>query len=97
MHTEDPSIPDPDIPFVDLNLPFVELDLEDTPDMDEVLKTSPRVAISQPLTASQTTFSQRISIRIPRSVLATTRKKAAALGMPYQTYINLILAQHATG
>lgn len=94
MYTEELTVPDLDIPFIDMDIPFVELELDDLPSIDKVLRNNP-VTLSAPLNEGQTTYSERISIRIPRGILAAMRKQAAARGMPYQTFINLLLAQHA--
>lgn len=94
MHTANLTVPDLDIPFVGLDVPFVELELEDLPCIDEVLKTS-QVALSPPLKVGATLYSERISIRINRGILSELKKRAAAEGVRYQTYINLLLAQHA--
>lgn len=94
MHNDDLAPPDLDIPFSDLNIPFVKLELDDLPSIDEVLKTS-QATLSPPSTVGQTLYSERISIRIPRWILAEIKKRAATEGEKYQTYINLILSQHA--
>lgn len=77
-----------------MDLPIEELLIEDLPSMEEVLRTTSTV-ISPPPTAGQTTFSERITIRINHSVLAELKKQAAVQGLRYQTYLNSILAQHA--
>ena len=82
------------IPIEDMDIPFVALELEDLPSMDEVLQASP-VTLSPPLTINQTLFTERICIRINRAVLAILKQKAAEHGVPYQTFINLLLAQNA--
>lgn len=91
MHTDELNLPliDPE-----LDIPFEELALDDLPSLEEVLRISPTV-LSSPPTAAQTLFSQRISIRINHGVLVELKKRAAAVGEKYQTYINQILAQHA--
>jgi len=38
-----------------------------------------------------------LSIRIPHDVLATIKAQAEPAGLPYQTFINLILAEFAWG
>ncbi len=101
MHTTELNIPglDLDLPSDDLDIQFEELELEDLPSMEEVLREFP-VMLSPPPTAGQTLFSERISIRINRSVLAELKKRAAAVGMRYQTFINLLLTErmtHASG
>ncbi|WP_305074376.1 hypothetical protein [Propionivibrio sp.] len=93
MHTEELTIPDLDLPFVDLDIPEQELVLEELPGTEVLL--SSRVVLSPPLTINQTLFSERICIRINRSVLSTLKKQAAEQGVRYQTFINLLLAQHA--
>jgi hypothetical protein len=93
MHTDNLTTTDLDIPFEDMNIPYEEMVFEDLPDIDELLRTTPTV-ISPPPTAGQTLFSERITIRINRGVLAELKKRAAEQGEKYQTYINLILAQH---
>jgi len=99
MHTVELNIPDLDLDFNllvdDLDIQADELEFEDQPSMEEVLREFP-VMLSPPPTAGQTLFSERISIRINRSVLAELKKRAAAVGMRYQTFINLLLAQHAS-
>ena len=94
MHTEELSIPDLDVFFVDLDIPFEELRFDDLPSIDEILKASP-ITLSPPLTAGQTPYSERICIRVNRGVLYELKKRAEARGERYQTYINQILAQHA--
>lgn len=94
MHTDDLILPEPHLPFEEMDIPFVDMIFDDLPDIDELLRTSP-TTIWEPMTAGQTLFSQRISIRIPRGVLLEIKKRAAANGERYQTYINQILAIHA--
>lgn len=77
------------------DIPFRELVLEDLPSIDEVLRINPVVMATQPLTAGQSAYTQSITIRIPHWVLAELKKKAVGAGEKYQTYVNLILAQHA--
>lgn len=89
MHTEELNLPDPDLVVDD-----PALVLEDLPSMEEVLRTS-RVTLSPPLTINQTTFTDRICIRINRAVLATLKQRAEARGLRYQTFINQLLAQQA--
>lgn len=79
---------------LDLDIPFQELELDELPSIDEVLRASP-VTPSPPLTINQTLFTDRICIRINRAVLATLKQKAAERGVRYQTFINLLLAQQA--
>lgn len=40
--------------------------------------------------------SQKISIRLPRPLLGLLREQAALVGMPYQTYMNMMLHDAAT-
>lgn len=89
MHIDDSNIPD-------LDLPDVELVFDELPSLEEVLRASPSVAVSPPLTKSRTLFSERICIRINRSVLDSIKHQASRYGMPYQTYINLLLAKSTT-
>lgn len=49
------------------------------------------------LKANHTMFTEKISIRVPHDVLATIKTQAETVGMPYQTFINLILAEYARG
>lgn len=81
-----------DLPELELAVDDPELILEDLPSIEEVLRTSP-VTISPPLKINQTPFTERICIRINRSVLATLKQQAADKGERYQTFINLLLAQ----
>lgn len=100
MHINDLIAQALEIPFVDLDIPLEELVFEDLPSMDEVLERNQvlnvnEVTLSPPQTAGQTPYTERISIRIPRWLLAELRRKAAERGLPYQTFINEVLAQHA--
>jgi len=94
MHTDHLTLPEPHLPFEEMDIPFVEMVFEDMPDIDELLRTTPTV-LSAPMTSGQTLFSQRITIRINHGVLLEIKKRAAAAGERYQTYINHILAIHA--
>ena len=87
MHPDSLTVPD-------LDIPFAELELEDLPTIDELLRDSP-VTLSPPPTAGQTTFTERICIRINRGVLDELKRQAAEQGTRYQTFINLILAERA--
>lgn len=40
--------------------------------------------------------SQKISIRIPRFILDLLKQQAQLRGLPYQTYINILLYEGAT-
>ena len=79
---------------LDILFPVLELELDDIPDADESLFASP-VTLSAPLTINQTLYSERICIRINKAVLAILKQKAAERGTRYQTFINMLLAQHA--
>lgn len=94
MHIDELTVPDLNIPFIDLDIQNEELILEDLPSMDEVLKNSQAMFSLQP-TAGQTPYSERICIRINRGVLAEIKKRAEARGVRYQTFINLLLTQCA--
>lgn len=48
-----------------------------------------------PAPASLTTFTEKISIRIPRPILALIKEQATQRGLPYQTYINMMLSEGA--
>ena len=94
MHDLDPTLPD-----IDLTIP--EIDLEGALTMDEVraylaLHKTPE-EINAALKANHTVFSEKISIRIPHDVLATLKAQAEPAGLPYQTFINMILAEYAWG
>lgn len=92
MHTNSLTTPDLDLPFEDMDIPFEEMVFEDLPDIDELLRTTPTV-ISPPPSAGLTLFSQRVTIRINRAVLAELKKQAAERGEKYQTHINQLLAE----
>ena len=47
--------------------------------------------------ASLTRYSEKISMRIPRPVLALLKEEAKRRGIPYQTFLNMILGQLVTG
>lgn len=96
MHTDDQIYQALDIPFVDLDIPCEDLVFEDLPSIDEVLRSNPMVTLSPLPTVGQTLYSERISIRIPRWLLEEIKKRAAAEGEKYQTFMNSILAQYAT-
>src|SRR5665647_2842135 len=89
----------PTLPDIDLTLP--EIDLEGALTMDEAraylaLHKTPE-EINAALKANHTVFSEKISIRIPHDVLATIKPQAEPAGLPYQTFINMILAEYAWG
>lgn len=44
-----------------------------------------------------TRYSEKISMRIPRPILALLKEEAKRRGVPYQTFMNMVLGQHATG
>lgn len=50
---------------------------------------------AEPSQSSLTFYSEKISIRIPRPILAIIKEYAKLLGIPYQTYINMMLADMA--
>ena len=75
--------------------PDLELNLDESPHPDDAALMS-SVTLSPPLTINQTTYSEKISIRIPRSILATLKQRAKEHGMKYQTFINMILAHADT-
>lgn len=90
---------DPFIPDIDLTIP--EIDLEGALSMDDVraflaLHKTPE-EINAALKANHTVFTEKISIRIPHDILATIKAQAEAVCMPYQTFINMILAEYAWG
>ena len=94
MHDLDPTLPD-----IDLTIP--EIDLEGALTMDEAraylaLHKTPE-EINAALKTNHTVFSEKISIRIPHDVLATIKAQAEPAGLPYQTSINMILAEFAWG
>lgn len=94
MHTDDLIIPGLDVPVEEIDILLIEFVFEEMPEVDDLLSATPTVPWVA-MTAGQTLFSERISIRIPRWLLLEIKKRAAASGERYQTYINLILAQHA--
>lgn len=65
--------------------------------MNDALQNSKPLAISPPRTINQTSGTEKISIRIPHSILTTIKEKAAARAIPYQTFINLLLVSYVTG
>jgi len=90
---------DPTLPDIDLTIP--EIDLTGALSMDDVraylaLHKTPE-EINAALKANHTVFSEKISIRIPHDVLATIKAQAEPAGLPYQTFINMILAEYAWG
>ncbi len=83
------------MPISDLGLgDLPDLDVGDLPTVEEfrVLLETTETVLSQPPTASQTLFSQKISIRVPHDVLIALKARAGALGVPYQTLMNDVLA-----
>lgn len=50
-----------------------------------------------PAPSSLTLFTEKISIRIPRPILAILKEQAKRRGVPYQTYINMMLNEAAAG
>ena len=90
---------DPTLPDIDLTLP--EIDLTGMLGMDDVraflaLHKTPE-EINAALKSNYTVFTEKISIRIPHDVLATLKAQAEPAGLPYQTFINMILAEYAWG
>jgi hypothetical protein len=77
-----------------LDAPLQDLVFEDLPSIDEILQINP-MTLSVPLPAGQSTYTQSVTIRFPRWLVAALKKQAIERGEKYQTYINLILAQHA--
>ena len=92
MYADELTFPPEDLAW--LNAPIEDLVFADTPDIDTLLRTAP-AAMSPPMQAGQSSYTQPITIRIPRWLVAELKKKATERGEKYQTYINLILAQHA--
>lgn len=76
------------------DIPFEELMFEDVPSINALFRTTP-TAVSQALTEGQSSYTQSVTIRLPRWLLAALKKEATERGEKYQTYINLILSQHA--
>ena len=76
----------------------IDYDLNDVPSTLEsiaaIMNGNFPVVLGEPLTASKTLYSEKISIRIPRYVLEALRAQAATTDTPYQTYINYILSEH---
>lgn len=84
----------------ELNLPDLDLDFTDLPSIDEVLAlldSTPAFKPSPVPTVNQTPYTEKISIRIPHGVLIALKEDAHGRGMPYQTFINLILGAYANG
>jgi len=50
-----------------------------------------------PAESTLTAYSQKISIRVNRSIMDYLRKEAFRRGVGYQTFINMILTSAATG
>ncbi len=92
MYVDELIFPPEDLSWLDA--PVGELVFEDTPSIDEILRNNP-VTLSAPLPVGQSTYTQSVTIRINRGVLAEIKKRAAAHGEKYQTFINSLLAQHA--
>lgn len=57
----------------------------------------PTTKARKPAESSMTRYSEKISMRIPRPILALLKEEAKRRGVPYQTFLNMILGQHATG
>lgn len=83
----------------DLEIP--DLELNDLPSIDDLLANHEadkvQLVLTPPPTTNRTLYSQKISIRFPHYLLDTLKAQAEARGMPYQTFINLILRTYATG
>lgn len=92
MYTDELIFPPEDLTWLDA--PLQDLVFEELPSIDETLRNNP-LTLSAPLAAGQSLYTERISIRINRGVLAEIKKRAAQHGERYQTFINLLLAQHA--
>src|SRR5665647_1120678 len=98
---DDMEFNEPDLSMYDIDLTLPEIDLEGALTMDEAraylaLHKTPE-EINAALKANHTVFSEKISIRIPHDVLATIKAQAEPAGLPYQTFINMILAEYAWG
>lgn len=79
------------------NLDPYEQDLEDHFDeMVEVPRTDP---IYQKLQEAASNYlkSKSVNLRVQPSILETIKQKAKKAGLPYQTLINTLLHQYATG
>jgi hypothetical protein len=87
---------------------FADVDLgipEPTPEEQALLTRllppgfgQPRVMPNPtPAESSLTAYSQKISIRVNRSVMDYLRKEAFRRGIGYQTFINMVLTCAATG
>lgn len=57
----------------------------------------PTTKPKKPAASSLTRYSEKISLRVPHPILALLKEEAALRGMSYQTLVNAILGQHATG
>ena len=79
-------------PPEDLHLPFLDLALEDMASPDVELGEPTLAAYPPKHNVNRNSCSEKISIRIANDVLDRLKKKASYMGLPYQTYINQILA-----
>lgn len=78
-----------DIPILDLDLDFDSADLDfDWSSMPEPSTSSPVAGPAPPMLMTGT---QKISIRVPRRILAAFKKKSALTGVPYQRLVNQVL------
>ena len=92
MYASELKFPPEDLTW--LYAPAEDLVFDDLPSMDEAIRTAPD-ATTPTLAAGQSSYTQPITIRLPRWLVTELKKKATGAGEKYQTYINLILAQHA--
>lgn len=76
-----------DIPVLDLDFDSADLDF-DWSSMPEPSTPSP---VAGPTPTMLVTGTQKISIRVPRHILAAFKKKSALTGVPYQRLVNQVL------
>lgn len=90
----------------DLELDFDVNELPSVAEMIALVESYTGIAItshagiaktSAPISAKNTLFSQKISIRIPHYVLTDIKHKANEMGLPYQTLTNIILNEYVAG
>lgn len=77
----------PELVFSDSDLTS-ELDNLSIEEINELVKNSPPLVVSQPLKPNQTWGTEKISIRIPRYTIDYYRGEAIRTGVGYQTLIN---------
>ncbi len=79
----------------------LEYEIDEQTAFNEVrdyIKTHSGISVpSIPISSSDTLFTKKITIRIPYNVLSEIKNKSLQMGLPYQTFMNLILSEYVAG